>query len=132
MFEVHIDQNTLIAIIIICIIVLISITFIFIAFMCHDKRRFKSVDRYNELLLNKSKTYDESVKEYYKNVEKSGVNTKFKPKINLILSIIKLFDRKGSKWPFLFLYNTLKLEIYCLNEGKLGIDFISRTASDCY
>lgn len=94
MYEINI--NMLLGIIIIAFILLIAIILIFIAYMCHDKRRFRSIDKYNELIANRYKTYNESMKDYNENIEKSGVKTHMKSKWKLILSIIKLFKR-GSK-----------------------------------
>jgi len=93
MFGININVNTLLAIAIIAFVVLTAFVLIFIAYMCHDKRKFKSIDKYNELTLDKAKTYNENLKEYKNNIEKSGVKTNKKSKLNKILRIAKFIKR---------------------------------------
>lgn len=93
MFEINININTLFAITIIAFVVLVAFVFIFIAYMCHDKRKFKSIDKYNKLTLDNAKTYNENLKEYKMNIQKSGVKTSKKHKFNRSWFIKRLVER---------------------------------------
>ena len=93
MFEISIDKYTLVGILSIAFILLIAMILIFIAFMCHDKRRYKSIDKYNEQTLSNSKSYNENLEEYNKNIERSGVNLDKKSKLNFRQSVINFFKR---------------------------------------
>lgn len=93
MFEININIYALYGIAIISFILLIAVIFIFIAYMCHDKRKFRSIDKYNELKLDKTKTYNENLKEYKENIEKAGVKTNKKFKFDRILFIRRLIKR---------------------------------------
>ena len=96
MFGINIDRNTLICVAIIAFVVLIAFVFIFIAYMCHDKRRFDSINEYNKLALDKTKTYNESLEGYNQNIEESGVKTDKKMKFNKILGIAKFLKRDSA------------------------------------
>lgn len=95
MFEINIDKNTLLCVAIISVIFLIAMVFVFIAFMCHDKRKYDSISEYNRLTFSKTKTYNENLEEYKQSEEKSGVKTNKKFKLKTILNIAK-FLKKGS------------------------------------
>lgn len=96
MFRLSIDIYTLIGIAIVTIAIFIIATYIFIAFIIHDKRKFNSIDKYNLSVLDKPKTYNENKKDYYTNVKMSGVNHDRKEKLKIIKKIIKIF-KIGSK-----------------------------------
>ena len=93
MFGLNININTLLAIAIIAFVVLIAFVLIFIAYMCHDKRKYDSINEYNKLKLDKTKTYNENLKEYKECIEESGVKANKKWKFNRIFFITKLFKR---------------------------------------
>lgn len=93
MFRLSIDIYTLIGIAIVTIAIFIIATYIFIAFIIHDKRKFNSIDKYNLSALVKPKTYNENKKDYNTNVKMSGVNHDMKAKLKIIKKIIEIFKR---------------------------------------
>lgn len=101
MFRLSTDKYTLIGISVIAIIILVIATYIFVAYIIHDKRKFNSIDKYNTFAMDKPKTYNENKKDYNTNVKMSGVNHDSKAKLKIIKKIIEIFKR-GSKWPLLF------------------------------
>lgn len=69
--------------------VFISVALLFVALMYYIKRKFDSIDKYNENLADKLNSYKENKEQYNKNMKAIGVksqNTK-----NFISNIIKLF-----------------------------------------
>lgn len=83
----------MICVAIIAFVVLVAFSFIFIAYMCHDKRKFNSIDKYNTLAMDKSKTYNEIKKDYDTNLKKSGVDLDKKSKLKTFYKIVKFFKR---------------------------------------
>ena len=96
MLRISIDKYTLIGISIIAFIIFAIATYMFIAYIIHDGRKFKSINIYNESTKDKIKTYNENIKDYNVNVEKSGVNYKKKTKLKILKFIFDFFKR-GSK-----------------------------------
>lgn len=69
--------------------VFISVVLLFVALMYYIKRKFDSIDKYNENLADELNSYKENKEQYNKNMEVTGAksqNTK-----NFISNIIKLF-----------------------------------------
>lgn len=93
MFVISIDQYTLIGIFIIALLILIIATYMFIAYIVHDKRKFNSIDKYNEFTMDKPKTYNDIRKDYDTNVKKSGVAIDKKSRMKTFYRIIKFFKR---------------------------------------
>lgn len=96
MFRISIDKNTLIGIFIIAFIFFVIATYMFIAYIVHDGRKFKSINKYIESTNDKTKTYNENKQDYNANVEKSGVNHDKKSKLK-ILKFVYDFFKRGSK-----------------------------------
>lgn len=96
MFMLSINKYTLIGIFVIAIIILIIATYLFIAYIIHDKRKYNSIDKYNESIVDKQKTYNEIKKDYDVNVKKSGVTHDKKSKFKISKKIID-FSKRGLK-----------------------------------
>lgn len=93
MFRLSIDKYTLIGISVLAIILFIIATYIFIAYIIHDKRKFNSIDKYNTLAMDNPKTYNEIKKDYDTNIKKSGIDIDKKSKFETFYKIIKFFKR---------------------------------------
>lgn len=93
MFRLSIDKYTLVGIYVLAIIIFVIATYIFVAYIIHDKRKFNSIDKYNTLTMDKPKTYNEIKKDYDTNVKKSGVIHDKKPKLKTFYKIVKFFKR---------------------------------------
>lgn len=96
MFRLSIDKYTLIGISVIAIIIFIIATYIFVAYIIHDKRKFNSIDKYNESIMDKTKAYGEVKKDYDSNMKKSGVDYDKKSRMKILKGIIN-FIKRGSK-----------------------------------
>lgn len=82
---------------IIALLIFIIATYMFIAYILHDKRKFNSIDKYNEFTMDKPKTYNDIRKDYDTNIKKSGVAIdKKKSRMKTLKVIMNLFKR-GSK-----------------------------------
>lgn len=93
MFRLSIDKYTLIGISVLAIILFVIATYIFVAYIIHDKRKFNSIDKYNTLAMDKPKTYNEIKKDYDTNIKKSGVDLDKKSKLKTFYKIVKSFKR---------------------------------------
>ena len=67
MFTINIENN-----IVICILVIL----IFIASMYYIKRKFDAIDKYNDKISDKLKTYKESQSGYMENLKEIGLSDK--------------------------------------------------------
>lgn len=77
MFFININEMLFIVITAILLIALMA----FISFIYHTKRKFNSIDKYNELVAEKMKTYKSIQKQYNKNLYDSGIKLKKNDKI---------------------------------------------------
>lgn len=67
--NISIDNNILIAIVIIILLIVIAVIY-------SKKRKYDSIDKYNELVADKLNTYKENQEQYNKNMEDSGIESK--------------------------------------------------------
>ena len=92
MLKISIDKYTLIGMMAIVFILLIAMILIFVAYMCHDKRKYESIDKFNEQSLNSFISYSDNLKKYNKNIEKSGVNYEKKSGLKVWKTIINVLN----------------------------------------
>lgn len=85
MFTIEIENN--IILLIFLVLLLISIVV-----MYYIKRKFDSIDKYNDKVVDKLKTYKENQIQYKQNLKDIGLSNK---EIKIIEKIIKLITQKS-------------------------------------
>lgn len=85
MFTINIENN-----IVICILIIL----IFIAIMYYIKRKYDSIDKYNDKVSDKFKTYKENQTQYQENLKDIGLSDKEIKTISKILKFLKNKNRE--------------------------------------
>lgn len=85
MFTINIENN-----IIICVLIIL----IFIAIMYYIKRKYDSIDKYNDKVSDKLKTYKESQAQYKENLKDIGLSDK---EMKVIKKILKFLNNRNKE-----------------------------------
>lgn len=85
MFTINIENN-----IVICILIILM----FIVIMYYIKRKYDSIDKYNDKVSDKLKTYKESQTQYKENLKDIGLSDK---EIKTISKILKFLNNKNKE-----------------------------------
>lgn len=85
MFTINIENN-----IVICVLIIL----IFIAIMYYIKRKYDSIDKYNDKVSDKLKTYKENQTQYKENLKDIGLSDK---EIKTISKILKFLNNKNKE-----------------------------------
>lgn len=85
MFTINIENN-----IVICVLIVL----IFIAIMYYIKRKYDSIDKYNDKISDKLKTYKEIQAQYKENLKDIGLSNK---EIKIISKILRFLNNKNKE-----------------------------------
>lgn len=85
MFTINIENN-----IVLCILIIL----VFIAIMYYIKRKYDAIDKYNDKVSDKLRTYKESQIQYKKNLKDIGLSDK---EIKKISKILKFLNNKNEE-----------------------------------
>lgn len=86
MYNIFINQYTLYGIVILSIVILIAMILGFIAYMYHTKRKYDTIKKFNDQMMDKSNTYSNQIKKYNKIIKDCGI----KCDSNLLATITKI------------------------------------------
>lgn len=90
MFQIVIDDNTLIAIIAIILLLLVIAILIFIAIMYYIKKKFDSINNYSE---SNKDSYEDNIRKFDEIQYKMGIKHRKSPKMRDIIKEY-LFNKK--------------------------------------
>lgn len=85
MFTINIENN-----IVICVLIIL----IFIAIMYYIKRKYDTIDKYNDKVSDKLKTYKESQAQYKENLKDIGLSDK---EMKVIKKILKFLNNRSKE-----------------------------------